>query len=297
MGFRSRFRRFCSDRLESLSGIRGGRKSCYSSGPVNYRQRQCSNVFSRVNTLALLLVMLVAAGGWVAFHALNSSDVFRLREISVHGNRMTLKNQILARGRIEQGINLLSFDTDEAEQRISEHPWIDHAEVKRIWPFTLKIRVYEHRPLALINLEGEKGKELFYVDHHGKIFAKVDQVQDIDFPVITGARVTGNLLGSSIAEQGMLAEAFEFLRVAAQGNPIIPLQTVSEVHVSQGKGIIVYLVEHPFPIYMGYDSIDTRYYQLVKLLERLYRKKKIKDIKEIRMDYQTDRILVARLES
>ncbi len=48
---------------------------------------------------------------------------------------------------------------------------------------------------------------------------------------------------------------------------------------------------------MGYDTINTRYYQLVKLLERLYRKKKIQEIKEIRMDYQEGRILVAKLES
>jgi hypothetical protein len=66
--------------------------------------------------------------------------------------------------------------------------------------------------------------------------------------------------------------------------------------VSQEKGIIVYLVERPFPIYVGCGSVKKRYYQLVKLLERFYRKKKIEGIKEIRMDYQEGRILVARSE-
>ena len=99
-----------------------------------------------------------------------------------------------------------------------------------------------------------------------------------------------------IGDKGLVAQAFQFLHLAAKGNPIVPLQTISEVNVSPEKGIVVYLVDRPFPIYMGYDKISTRYYQLVKLLERLYRKKKIQEIKEIRMDYQEGRILVAKME-
>jgi hypothetical protein len=66
--------------------------------------------------------------------------------------------------------------------------------------------------------------------------------------------------------------------------------------MNREKGIIVYLVEHPFPIYVGYGNVEKRYYQLVKLLERFYRKKRIEGIEEIRMDYHEGRILVARSE-
>ena len=295
--FQSTLSRFLADRVDALRWPGHGRKGGYCPVAAGYRRRKSIDLFSRANILVLLLAVVLVAGGWFIYQTLNRSDIFRLREISVQGNRMTQKDQILTRGNIEQGISLLSFDSTAAEQRISQHPWIDHVKIERIWPFTMKVRVYEHRPLALINIERNGVGELYYVDHKGEIFARVDQSQDVDFPVITGVSLSGELLNSSITDKNLAGDAFEFLRIAARGNPIIPLQTVSEVHVSQGKGIIVYLVEHPFPIYMGYDSIDTRYYQLVKLLERLYRKKKVENIKEIRMDYQADRILVARLES
>lgn len=264
---------------------------------IDHQQKYQFRKLSRTCTLFLLLTATLSVGGWFCHQALEHSDIFRLTTVSIQGNRMTRQEQILDLGSIEQGVNLLSFDVGLAEERISHHPWIDRVEIARYWPSTLRVRVYEHRPLAMINIEKEEGRSLHYVDHQGKVFAPVDDSQDLDFPVITGVQSMGELTDNLIGDEGLVAQAFQFLRLAARGNPIVPLQSISEVNVSPGKGLVVYLVDHPFPIYMGYDTVSTRYYQLVTLLERLYRKKKIQEIKEIRMDYQEGRILVAKLES
>jgi len=255
------------------------------------RSRQLGYL-SRTALLALLLVIGLCVGGWYCHLLLERSDIFRLTTVSVQGNRMTKKAEILDLASIEQGISLLGFDIELAEERILRHPWVERVEILRSWPSSLEVRVHEYRPLAMVNVENEQGRNLYYIDQHGKIFAQVESSQDLDFPVITGL----DLVGAAIADKGLAAEAFSFLLLAARGNPIVPLQTISEVHVSPEKGLVVYLVDRPFPIYMGYDNITTRYYQLVKLLERLYRKRKVKEIKEIRMDYYEDRILVAKLE-
>ena len=149
----------------------------------------------------------------------------------------------------------------------------------------------------MLNIEHEKDGNLYYVDSKRKVFARVENVYDLDFPVITGVEMDGNVIGRTLTDKGVSGEAFQFLRLAARGNPIVPLQTISEVHLSRDQGLIVYLVDRPFPIYMGHESIRTGYYQLVKLLERLYRKKKIPEIKEIRMRYLEGRILVANVDS
>ena len=263
---------------------------------IDHQQKSRFRKLSRTGTLFLLLAVTLSAGGWFCYQALERSDIFRLTTVSIQGNRMTRQAQILDLGSIEQGVNLLSFDVGLAEEHISRHSWIDRVEIERSWPSTLTVRVSEYRPLAMINIEKKEGQSLYYVDHHGKVFVQVKDSQDLDFPVITGVQSTGELTGTMIGDKGLAAQAFQFLRLAARGNPIVPLQTISEVNVSPGKGLVVYLVDQPFPIYMGYDNISTRYYQLVKLLERLYRKKKIQEIKEIRMDYQEGRILVAKVE-
>lgn len=264
---------------------------------VAQQQKRLFGEFSRTGILFVLLAFALGVGGWQLRKALDSSEIFRLTKVSVQGTRMTSKAQILDLGGIEQGLSLLSFDVEFARKRISGNPWVDSVEIVRDWPSSLIIDVHEFKPLAMINIEDEMGRGLYYVDGQGKIFARVDKGQDLDYPVLTGIEAAGKVAGSVLGDRGLAAEAFRFLRLAARGNPIVPLQTISEVNVSTGKGLIVYLVDSPFPIYLGYSNMRTRYYQLVKLLERLYRKEKIKEIKEIRMDYYQDRILVAKVES
>ncbi|MCI5145272.1 MAG: FtsQ-type POTRA domain-containing protein [Candidatus Electrothrix sp. AR3] len=255
--------------------------------------------FSAKGILLILLFFLFVIVLRQGYSVLEESGAFRVRKVTVQGNRVIPREEILALAEIKQGSRLLGFKKEELEQRISRHPWIDRVRIQRSWPYTLSIRVYEHRPLAVINIENLAGQEgLYYVDHQGKIFVQVAPSQDIDFPVITGFTLAQGkkILDTSIAEKKPLADALQFLQVASLGNPILPIQAISEVHVKGEEGIIMYLTERPFPIYVGYGNIKARYYQLVKLLERLYRMKKIENIREIRMDYQADRILVASLE-
>lgn len=244
--------------------------------------------------LVLLTVVVVRWG----MRTLERSGIFSVRQVTVQGNRMSNEAQIRTLADMRQGEQLFSVTPEEIAERICQHPWVHQAEVERVWPDTLTIRVHEYRPLAMISIEdGQQG--LYYLDHDGTIFARVEPLQDIDYPVITGFAPQDReeeIAGIDLGADAMTEDARAFLHVAAQGNPILPLQSISEIHVSHERGIIVYLVEHPFPIYIGYGNVEKRYYQLVKLLGRFYRKKKIEGIREIRMDYHEGRILVARSE-
>jgi len=247
--------------------------------------------------LLVLVMLFVGAGRW-GFRTLERSGTFSVRRVTVQGNRMSNEAQIRTLADIKRGDQLFSVTPEEVAERICRHLWVDRAKVERVWPDILTIRVYEHRPLAMINIEG-KQQGLYYLDHQGIIFAPVESLQDIDYPVITGFAPpdeNGEIPGLDLGEYVMTEDVLEFLHVAARGNPILPLQSISEIHMNREKGIIVYLVEHPFPIYVGYGNVEKRYYQLVKLLERFYRKKRIEGIEEIRMDYHEGRILVARSE-
>jgi len=47
---------------------------------------------------------------------------------------------------------------------------------------------------------------------------------------------------------------------------------------------------------MGREKITTRFNRLVRVLAKLYRDDKIKEVAEIRMDYADNKILVARFD-
>jgi len=246
--------------------------------------------------LCLLLAVLAGFGCWLTCRTIYRLNIFRLTEVVVQGNKMTGDQQIVDQAGLKTGTSLFSLDTVQAEHLIEALPWVEQARIQRNWPSTLVVVIREYRPLALVNVDQGGGKHLFYVDDEGRVFAPLSIVTDFDFPVLTGPLIIEDLKDMRIRGDSLTGKALDFLKLAAQGNQILPAQAVSEVHVDPGDGLIVYLVDHPFPIYMGKEHIRTRYDRLIKVLDRLYRQDMIKDISEIRVDYTENRILVAKLE-
>ena len=260
--------------------------------PVVRRERK-NGIRTRTFLLIFFLLTIGSFGVHRAYLLLVDSDIFDLTEVTVSGKRHVSEQVILEKVGLVPGINLLEFDARAARQRARDLDWIERLDIKISWPTRVHVQVKEYRPLALVNLETEDGPRLFYLDSKGVVFAAVESGEDIDYPVITGD-TSGFAEGKGpVTRESPLFGVLRFLRIAARGNAILPVQAVSEVHVDPLIGLIVYLVDRPFPIYLGQDRIQTKYYRLVKILERLYRKKKIDEIKEIRMDYTENRVLVA----
>lgn len=235
----------------------------------------------------VLLVIL-----WLSYQLMIRSDIFRLTDIRISGTRITTERQILDLAGLQLGGSLLKFNAKAAEVRIAAHPWVEQVRIKTQWPSALEITVREYQPFALVNIEEAKEKRLRYINKEGRLFAEVGQGQELDFPVITGVLLQKDVASNAFVKGGLAEAACNVLLLAAKGNAILPIQSVSEVHIDQQQGLIVYLIDQPFPVYFGKDRLQTKYFRLVKVLEQLYAKKQVDAVKEIRMDYSDDKILV-----
>ncbi len=217
---------------------------------------------------------------------------FRIHEIEINGCLMTAPGSLRKFANISYEMNMLTLDPKAMQERLQMHPWIVRAEVKRIWPDGLAVFVKEYRPHALIAQAGEEG--FSYLDRNGRIFAAVVPGQELDFPVITGL----DAFNTIEERERLLGEATSFLYLAGRNNPNLPAQNISEIHFNSDGDLILYLVEQPFPIYFGKGDIKRKYYQLRRVLEVLYRKRKgkaiIDNVAYIHMDYQENKVLVAR---
>lgn len=217
---------------------------------------------------------------------------FRIHEIEVSGCRTIGCEDLRKFAGITYEMNMLSLDPKAIRSRLLQHPWVKSAKVKRIWPDGLAISVQEYRPQAM--LVQDSGKQFSYVNSTGVVFAEVAVGRELDFPVITGF----DSFATEDERTEMLAAANLFLRLAERNNPNLPAQNISEIHFTEKGELVLYLVEHPFPIYFGKDQIKRKYSQLRRVLEVLYRKRKgganIEEVAYIRMDYQKDKVLVAR---
>lgn len=67
-----------------------------------------------------------------------------------HTDRKALKDQL----GISIGDPILGFDTDAAQARLEELPWVEQASVGRLLPDTIKVRLVERKPLAIFQHEG-----------------------------------------------------------------------------------------------------------------------------------------------
>ena len=248
--------------------------------------------FSKITLLLSGLACGLLIVFWLSLQLLLQSDIFRLTDIRIAGTRATTERQILDLAGLQRGGSLLQFNTKAAEARIAAHPWVEQVKIKTQWPSAIDITVREYQPFALVNIEEAKGKRLRYINREGHVFAEVGQGQELDFPVITGVLPQKDVASQVFVKGGLAEAACNFLLLAAKGNAILPIQSVSEVHIDAQQGLIVYLIDRPFPVYFGKDRLQTKYYRLVKILEQLYAKKQVDAVKEIRMDYADDKVLV-----
>jgi cell division protein FtsQ len=120
-------------------------------------------LMDRASTLLFALALLIAAGG--AVRLLLESSAFPLRSIRIEGDlhhvgRRDIVNAL--QGRLSG--TFFNMDLDGVRALFESIPWVRHAEVRRLWPDRLEVRLEEQVVLArwgqpederLVNVHGE----------------------------------------------------------------------------------------------------------------------------------------------
>ena len=237
----------------------------------------------------VLIGVLVGAAVFFAWRHLGHSSFFQLTSIGIEGCRRTGKKEVLALSGVDVHSNLLTLSLGKVRQRIEAHDWIESAAPRRDWPNRLEIVIRERRPVALLAMPAG----LYYLDRFGVPFAPALPPEDLDYPVITGF---------DPREQGQngqgeaLEKALELIRLAGGRDVILPVQSISEIHLGVDGELSMFLVSRPFPIYLGdgRESIRTHYRRLVRVLEQLYKEKIFAATTAIDMEYMPGKVLVTR---
>ena len=244
--------------------------------------------------LLLALLLALGFGAKYVYRMLCQNDFFQITAVKIDGSIMTSKEQIAALSRVDIHSNLLDINVPQVRSLLESHPWIATAVVIRDWPNRLLIHVKEKNPVALIN----RATGLFYLDSKGQIIATAGPAQELDFPVITGFENFPFNTARSAQIPEPLKNVLDLLKLANKNNPILPQQNISEIHIAEKGELILYLLDRPFPIYLGnYGKISTRYYRLVKALQDLYKTREFSEVSYIRLDYEKDTILVGKYDA
>ena len=276
-------------RMKRLSRSGKAHRNDFSSFSDGRRRRP---VLWGAATLSLAIMLACAGKGYIQYLAGNI-DYFHIREMEIRGCNVSSPDEIRELGGVSYGVSLFDVHPKKTAKKITNHPWIDTVKIQRRWPDGLVVTVGEFRPEALLTHKSAKNGGLYYVSRKGTRFGPVKPGENIDYPVITGL---DNLIDEN-ERKSAIVEALFFLRLAKRNNPNLPAQLVSEINIDVAEGMVIHLAEHPFPIFFGRGEVKKKYEQLRKVLEILYRKQrnqaKIAQVEYIRMDYLTNKVLVA----
>lgn len=88
-----------------------------------------------------------------------------IQEVVLDGRVRTPRQAILDHLGVRAGQPILSVSTAELQARLEDLTWVASAEVARLWPRRLYVRLIERRPLALWQREGR----LALIDHAGQV--------------------------------------------------------------------------------------------------------------------------------
>lgn len=249
--------------------------------------------------LVCAVVLFQQSGGIKLFGILlEDLDYFKLTSVEVDGCYNSTPDGIRKASGITISSSIFSVDEQAVTANVKkESLWVSGVTVTRQWPDTVILNVKEYKPYALIAVGDNDRAELYYLDRYGTMFIRTDFGMDLDFPVITGLENQTDPDGTA----ELLEAPLDLLKLVGSNNPNLPIQSISEVHVDEEEGMILYLVEHPFPIFFGSDQIRKKYFRLRKVLEMLYKPRKtgmdIGRVAYIKMDYLQDKVIVGYSES
>ena len=267
-------------------------KNIYSTQPKTSKSRKIGRY---VVLATVLLCFFVFGGADTIVKKFQGIEYFKVTDITISGESVLSQTEVRTiTGIIAHQTSMLGLKTMELEHKLLANPWISSATVHRNWPSGIEIDIIENRPLAILHANTAKGTELHYIDKNGRPFLPLLPGGKIDYPIVTGLTE----LDDTAMKNAALKEVLIFLNKAKRNDPHLPVQSLSEVHVTKEGDLVVYLVEYPFPIFFGNGNTKRKYGRLVEVLKALYKKEKGKDlisqVEYIQMDYLQDKVLVAQ---
>ena len=178
-------------------------------------------------------LVLATAGLWLA-----RQPMFAIRAITVEGDvARNSVSTIRANAVPRVAGNFLTMDLVAVRRAFESVPWVRLAVVRRVWPNRLRVRLEEHRPVAI--WDGESGHEKL-VNSFGEVFeANVGDVEDDALPSLSGPNGSSAhvlaMLGRVDAGLSPLGARVESLAYSGRGSWQATLDNGAVVELGRGS--------------------------------------------------------------
>jgi cell division septal protein FtsQ len=200
------------------------------------------------------------AGRKVVAHVI-ASPRFAVRDVEVGPSTRVSAEEIRALAGVQLGDRLLAVDPDAVAARLTTHPWILAARVRRELPSTLAIEVTERRAVASALLGA-----LYLLDAEGRPFKRATFAEADGLPVITGVS-RDQYAAVRTTSEAVFRQALDLYNSYSDGHPERP--KLSEVHVDTRAGFSLVLFERSGEIRLGRGDFEAKLARLDRIFGAL----------------------------
>jgi cell division protein FtsQ len=220
-------------------------------------------------SLAVLIVVV-----WIG-HALVNAAVLRIDHVVVRGNARLGGDEVDTRLEGLRGQSILRVDLEQYRLRLLETPWVESAELWRVLPSTVQVRIVERTPLAVARLRGQ----LFLVDAAGFIIDSFGpRYGDLDLPVVDGL-LTHTASGPTTDAARIALVQRVFREVSARPELF---RRMSQLDVSNPHNAVVLLKGEPAELRLGDRDFLKRLQQYEETVPRLKEQRAVLEYYDLR---------------
>lgn len=206
---------------------------------------------SYTGILLLLVVSALVLAGRLGYLYLADAERFPITTIKVSANYQHVTHKeletVLAK---HLSASFFALSVTQLQNELNEINWIDTADVERIWPDTLKIKLVEKKPVAIW------GDALMTED--GKLFNQGTIPADLNVPRL----------------KGPLSQQLEVLQVYEKLSKILTAYGLkaSGLHLRENQAWVL-ILDNNIKIYLGKKELEARLQRFCKAYPAVFAQK------------------------
>lgn len=126
----------------------------------------------------------VALGGHAeaVTQAVTTSAGFALEDVRISGNVETSDIDVLGQLGLDGSTSVVAIDAQLARARLMDLPWVTDAQVQKIYPRGLSVKITERKPVGI----WQHGAALALIDARGEVIAPLTGSRYADLPLYVG---------------------------------------------------------------------------------------------------------------
>lgn len=239
----------------------------------------------KTGTGLLALIMLSLCFIFL-YDFITQCSYFKTREITVSGQNRLSKDAVIKQAGINPGMNILAFNLAVARKRLLVHPWIAEADVQRVIPAGIHIRIKEHRGVAVIDL-GRK----YLIDESGVIIKELSPSDTGNLPIVRGLRYADIKIPAAVNKfesiqsgtaasakrstglQQSMASVYDavvaVLSLGSSPESVLPNRQIKQISVDREMGLTLYAFDRTKTIQLGFNDYSSKYAMLKTVLNFL----------------------------